>query len=173
MTRTVALLASVLLLLTACGSSDDGSSGKTPDALTGRVELADFSLDMPDGWAEADVQLDGPVVLAARGVDDENHQLIISSFAAPGDAEDAAIFAASGFVSTYGAHCRRLPKDTTFGTERLVFDCAFTDPGSFHKVLVIQKTRTRSALMMVQGDGSSLAGLAPLVSPLVAGWTWN
>lgn len=172
MTRTVALLASLLLLLSACGSSDDGSEDKNSDSVSGKVTLADFSLEVPDGWVAADVQLDGPVVLAARGADDENQQLIISSFAAPGDAEDAAIYAASGFVSSYGAKCQRLPKDMTFGTERLVFDCAFTDPEPFRKVLVVQKTRTRSALLLVQSDGDTLSDLAPLVTPLVESWTW-
>jgi len=178
MTRTLATLAASLLvptlLLSACGGDDeDGNDGG--ESISGRVTTADgaISLKLPDGWENADAQLDGPVVFAANQVGDENQQVIISSFPKRGEAEDAAIFAATGVVQQ-GATCKRVEKDRTFGAAHVVIDCAFTEPEPFHKVFVIQleKPGRRSALVLAQGDGETLADLAGLVNPVLDSWRW-
>lgn len=176
-----ASLLTATLVLTGCSGDDDksgegegkdsGSTGKAAEG--GRVSTEDgvASLEIPKGWAEAGVELDGPVVLVASSKADPFEQVLVSSFPKKGDAEDAAIFSSTGMTRS-GGTCTRLEGDRTFGKPHLVFDCAFTEP-QLHKVFVVQTDGTRSALILVQTAGKTLADTADVVTPIVDSWRWS
>lgn len=177
MTRVAALLV-VLLLLVSCGDGgggDGGGAGDRPGAepLPSRVTTEDevASLAPPAGWVATSARLDGPVVLAISAPD-ESEQLFVSTFDRPGDAENAAIFAATG-AAQQGGTCKRVERDRTFGAPRLVVDCAFGGDEPFHKVFLVQVDGDRSALLLVQATGKDLADTAPLVTRLLDSWRWS
>lgn len=191
-----ACLAAVLPLASCGGDGNDGGdaggeAGNPHDATSGqrteeerepvtepaagRVTTQDgsVSLVLPRGWVKyAAAELDGVVVLAANQADDRGEQVFVSSFEDAGAAEDAAIYAATGMAGQ-GATCKRVEKDRTFGGQRLLFDCAFTDPEPFHKVLVPMGDAERGALLLVQTDGEDLADTAGRITPILESWRWR
>ncbi len=179
MTRTLALLAATLLLSSCGGDEETKQQDEEPRAVTepvsGRVSTQDdsVSLVLPEGWEKyAAEELDGVVVLAANQADDEGEQVFVSRFDSLKAAEDAAIYAATGMVAQ-GAKCRSWPRNTTFGAERRVLDCDFTDPEPFHKVLIPIGDATRGAMLLVQTDGDTLADTAGRITPILDSWRWS
>lgn len=172
----VASLLAASLVLTGCSGGDDGKGDTSTDkgsAKGGRVTTQDgvASLVIPKGWADAGVELDGPVVLVASSQADPFEQVLVSSFPKAGDAEDAAVFSSTGMVQS-GGTCTRLEDDRTFGGPNLVFDCAFTGP-ELHKVFVVRTDGARSALVLVQTAGKTLADTAEVVTPILDSWRWS
>lgn len=179
MNRALALLAATLLL-TSCGGADEKKQDEeeaevVTEPVSGRLTTEDdsVSLVLPHGWEKyASEELDGVVVLAANQADDEGEQVFVSRFDNRKAAEDAAIYAATGMVAQ-GARCHSWPRDTTFGAERLVLDCDFTDPEPFHKVLIPIGDAKRGAMLLVQTDGDTLEDTAGRITPILDSWRWS
>ena len=182
MKRTLGMSLAALLLLTACGpddgpeeDADAGDRESTSDAgADTRVTAKDdsLSLELPEGWEEIDRELPGAVVLAATEAGDETQQIIVSRYDGAEAAENEAIFSATG-ISEQGGVCERLDDDTTYGEPRLVFDCAFTEPEVFRKVLVPVAGEDESAVVLVQLTVTSLDETASVVTPILESIEWE
>ena len=165
----------VPLLLSGCGSGStpDKVAKADPTPVSGRVTTADekASFEMPEGWVKSDLELDGVVVFAANEAGDDVQQVFVSTFPKIDDAEAGAIFAATTLTSQ-GAKCTRIRKDTTFGTSRRVVDCLFDGAEPVHKIMFALGDANRGAMLLVQGRGKTQADLKPLVAPLLESWKW-
>lgn len=130
-----------------------------------------MSLVVPDGWEAVDDTLPAGVGFAATEAGDETQQLIVRTSSSADAAEDAAVFAAVGFVDQGGV-CRRLEGDTTYGVPHLVFDCPFTEPTAIRKVLVTVVEGDRAVLVLAQLHGETLEDTADVLAPFLAGIVW-
>ena len=182
----VPALALALAALSACGSTDSGSSGagsSSPRASgeeTQRLEATDrsFTVEVPKSWKNESERAKKPAVMAAQGTEETLDQLIITSYATARGAESAAAFVVTG-LSGSGTPCERLEKSTAFGGERLVFDCPSetektegTEGTKFRRLFFPVEHKGRSFLLLVQTPGASLEATAPVVKPVLESLTF-
>ena len=173
MRQTFGILLALVLLggCTIPRAADDDPDGAEPAEQ--RVTVADgsLSIEVPTGWETVDELPDG-VAFAATEVDDENQQLIVTTFDSAGAAEERVLEAAVS-IAGQGGVCQRLVDDTTFGDPYLVFDCPFTEPMVIRKVLVSVVDGEQSAMVLAQLDGATLDDTADVLTPFLEGFVWE
>ena len=179
----VPALALALAALSACGSTDSGSSGAVSSSqgasgeATQRLEATDrsFTVEVPKSWKDESERAKKPAVMAAQGTEETLDQLIVTSYATARGAESAAAFVVTG-LSGSGTPCERLEKSTAFGGERLVFDCPSEteekERTKFRRLFFPVEHEGRSFLLLVQTPGASLEATASVVKPVLESLTF-
>lgn len=172
--RAVVPLLLLLPLATACGEEKDaGDEPAVAVPLSGRQETSDgrAAFVLPEGWIKPREELDGQVTFAAIDALDPSRQIFVTTGKSRDDAEAEALFVADAYVKQ-DATCRRDRKDTTYGGQNRLVDCAWTKPAPYRKVMIALGDEEKGAMLLVGGPAKKRADLAELITPLLASWEW-
>lgn len=156
-------------LVVGCSSS---AGGDDRDGDRVRAEGGAFSLEMPEGWSRMD---DAPstVALALQKDDNDHSQVLAVAYDDPAEAEKEALWMATGFASSQGIACEREEKSDVFAPAELFFDCPWTEPEPFHKILVPVVDDDRSVMFLLQADGAELDDVVAEVGPVIDTFAWE
>jgi hypothetical protein len=113
------------------------------------------------------------VALALQGDDDEHSQILAVADESAEEAESQALWMATGFASSEGIACERTEDADFFEPAALFFDCPWTEPESFRKLLVPVVDDERSVMFLLQADGGDLDEVVAEVGPVVDTFTWE
>lgn len=141
----------------------------TPKVVDGSITATDksFALTVPSGWTSPKRGVPSPFVVALQDQTAPTDQVLISSFASPTDADDAAQRTASGLAA------QKVACDPgTVGGRKLI-DCHYAYQGKQVRKMLFSFVHDKtSTLVLYQTLAKSRAAGYAKVDPILASWRW-